>query len=207
MDDADAMSRSTAETGSGDRVRVRSGGRSEKVRAAVGQATLSFLAEGEVAFTVVDVAARAGVGRRTVYRWWPTRDDLLVEALRVHVRRVPTVAASGSWEQDFRALAHDLAEFAADPVEVAIATIMAGGQHPDFNELVLTQWRPAMDSWRDLVQGAVARGEVAESCDPGAVVNTLLARIFFSPLTMRRPLGSGDVDALVDLLLTGTRVR
>lgn len=190
-----------------DRVRVRAGGRSEKIRSAVGQATLAFLAEGQLAFTVVEVAARAGVGRRTVYRWWPTRDDLLIEALQTHVRRVPTVAESGSWEQDLRTLAHELAEFAADPVEIAIATIMAGGQHPDFNRIVLEQWRPAMDSWRDLVRGAIARGEVAESCEPGTVVTTLLAPIFFSPLSMRRSLGAAEVDAVVDLLLSGTRVR
>lgn len=173
----------------------------------MGRATLAFLAEGRVAFTVVDVAARAGVGRRTVYRWWPTRDDLLGEALQEHVRRVPTVPQPTSWERDVRELAHSLAVFAADPVEVAIATIMAGGRHPDFNRMVLDQWRPAMESWRQLVQGAIARGEVAEACEPGVVINTLLAPIFLAPLTMRTPMGPDEVDALVDLLLRGTRAR
>ena len=188
-------------------VRVRSGGRSEAVRAAVGEATLSFLAEGELGFTVVDVAARAGVGRRTVYRWWPTRDDLLVEALQTHVRRVPTMAGTGSWEQDLRELAHRLREFAADPVEMAIATIMAGARFPDFNRMVMDQWQPAIESWRQLVRDAIGRGEVAASCDPGTVINTLLAPIFFSPLTLRTPLGRAQVDALVDLLLAGTSAR
>ena len=60
------------------RARVRAGGRSEKVRQSVGEATLGYLAEGHLTFSIVDVAARAGVGRRTVYRWWPTRHDLPV---------------------------------------------------------------------------------------------------------------------------------
>ena len=190
-----------------ERVRVRAGGRSEKVRQAVGEATLAFLAEGQLAFTVVEVAARAGVGRRTVYRWWPTRDDLLIEALEAHVRRVPTVEDAGSWERDLRGLAHRLAEFAADPVEIAMASIMAGGQHPEFNRIVLEQWRPAMASWRRLVRGAVDRGEVTAECDPGTVIDTLLAPIFYSPLTLRRSMSTAEVDALVDLLLTGTRAR
>ena len=189
------------------RVRVRAGGRSEKVRQAVGEATLGFLAEGKLTFTVVDVAARAGVGRRTVYRWWPTRDDLLIEALEAHVRRVPAVEAAGSWEEDLRALAHRLAEFAADPVEVAIAAIMAGGQHPEFNQMVVEKWGPAMESWRELVRAAADRGEVAEELDPRTVIDTLLAPIFYSPLSVRRPMSAADVDALVDLLLSGTRAR
>lgn len=189
------------------RVRVRAGGRSEKVRQAVGEATLGFLAEGRLTFSIVDVAARAGVGRRTVYRWWPTRHDLLVEALRTHVRRAPVVEAAGSWEENLRALAHRLAEFAAGPVEGAIAAIMAGGQHPEFNQTVLEQWRPAMESWHRLVHVAAERGEVAEGVNPRTVVDTLLVPIVFTPLAMRRPMDRSEVDALVDLLLTGTGAR
>lgn len=78
------------------------------------------------------------MGRRTVYRWWPTREDLLREALGAHVRRVPTVEDSGSWERDLCALADRLAQFAADPVEIALAQLMAGGQHLEFNQMC---WR------------------------------------------------------------------
>lgn len=173
----------------------------------MGEATLGFLAEGRLTFTVVEVAARAGVGRRTVYRWWPTRDDLLVEALRTHVRTAPVVEAAGSWEADLRGLAHRLAEFAAGPVEVSIAALMVGDQHPEFSRMVLEHWRPAMESWRRLVNAAAERGEVSDGIDPGTVIDTLLAPIFYSPLTVRRPLPPSEVDALVDLLLTGTRAR
>lgn len=190
-----------------ERVRIRAGGRSEKVRQAVGEAALAFLAEGQLAFTVVDVAARAGVGRRTVYRWWPTREDLLKEALEAHVRRVPTVEDSGSWERDLRALAHRLAQFAADPVEIALTQLMAGGQHLKFNQMVLAQWQPTMESWRRLVQKAIDRGDVAAERGPGTVIDTLLAPIFYSPLSLQRSMTSAEVDALVDLLLSGTRAR
>ncbi|PVX59599.1 TetR/AcrR family transcriptional regulator [Rhodococcus globerulus] len=187
-----------------DRVRTRSGGRSEQVRRAVGEATLAFLAEGQFNFTMVDVAARAGVGRRTVYRWWPSRDDLLVEALSTHVRKAPTVIDTGSWERDLRTLAHKLAEFASDPIEIAISSIMAGGQNQVFNALVITQWEPSMNTWREFVRRAIDRGEVRAECSPSTIVNSLLAPMFLAPLTLRRSMGEADVDALVDLLLSGT---
>ncbi|WP_241565974.1 TetR/AcrR family transcriptional regulator [Prescottella agglutinans] len=76
------------DSGKAERMRTRSGGRSEKVRVAVGEACLAFLAEGRLDFTTLEVAARAGVSRKTIYRWWPAHNDLLVEALAMHVRQV-----------------------------------------------------------------------------------------------------------------------
>src|SRR5699024_7806531 len=70
------------------RVRTRAGGRSAKVREAVADACLAFLAEGRIDFTMVDVAERAGVSRKTLYRWWPTHEDVLVEGLSRHARQV-----------------------------------------------------------------------------------------------------------------------
>ncbi|MEE2031981.1 TetR/AcrR family transcriptional regulator [Rhodococcus chondri] len=188
-----------------ERTRTRAGGRSEQVRRAVGEATLALLAEGKLDFTMVDVAARAGVGRRTVYRWWPTQDDLLAEALSAHVRRVPTATDTGSWEHDLRALAYDLAEFASDPVEVAIASIMATRQHPAFNALVVSQWEPARNSWHELVRQATRRGEVRSEHDPTTVINALMSPMFLSPLTLGRSLSTQEIDSIVELLLSGTR--
>lgn len=50
-------------------------------------------------------------------------------------------------------------------------------------------------------------GEVAEGLDPRTVIDTLLVPIVFTPLAMRRPMDTSEVDTLVDLLLTGTRAR
>lgn len=82
---------------------------------------------------------------------------------------------------------------------------MAGGQHPEFNQTVLDLWRPAMESWHRLAHDAAERGEVAEGLDLRTVVDTLLAPIIFTPLAMRRPMDAPEVDALVDLLLSGSR--
>ena len=87
------------------RTRQRAGGRSEQVRLAVGRAVHALLAEGRYPFTTVEVAERAEVNRRTLYRWWPTHDLLLAEALHHHVRLVE-VPDTGSWAEDLRVFAH-----------------------------------------------------------------------------------------------------
>ncbi|WP_106398420.1 TetR/AcrR family transcriptional regulator [Actinocorallia populi] len=186
------------------RVRTRSGGRSERVRRAVGEAVLAFLAEGKVAFTTVEVAERAGVSRRTLYRWWPEHDDLLVEALSLHVRKVEP-PDTGSWESDVRAFAHLVAAFAADPVDLAMSGIMAGRRHPDFNALVIDQYRPVLDAWRQMVARAVARGEAGDAHAPGTVVTMLVSPLFLGPLMLGRPSSEDEIDRMVDLVLAATR--
>jgi AcrR family transcriptional regulator len=184
--------------------RVRTGGRSEKVRVAVGEACLRFLAEGRFDFTTVEVAARAGVSRKTIYRWWPTHNDLLVEALSMHVRQVAP-PDTGSWESDVRAFAEQIAEFAASPVEVASAALMASHRYPDFNRLVLEQYRPVQRAWQQMAQRAIDRGEANSDHTPEAMVNTLTAPLFMAPMMLGRRSTPEEVERIVGIVLAATR--
>ena len=186
------------------RVRTRSGGRSERVRRAVGEAVLAFLAEGKIAFTTVEVAERAGVSRRTLYRWWPTHDDLLVEALSLHVRRVEP-PDTGSWESDVRAFAHLVASFAADPVDLAMSGIMAGRRYPEFNALVVDQYRPILKAWWQMAARAAARGEAGDAHTPETVMTMLVSPLFLGPLMLGRRPSDAEIDKMVDLILAATR--
>ena len=62
--------------------------RSEKARKAVIQSTLTLLKRvGFNELTIEAVAARAGVGKATVYRWWPNKAELVIAAFRSCGRR------------------------------------------------------------------------------------------------------------------------
>ncbi|CAM2990498.1 TetR/AcrR family transcriptional regulator [Prescottella defluvii] len=184
--------------------RVRTGGRSEKVRAAVGEACLGFLAEGRLDFTTVEVAARAGVSRKTIYRWWPTHNDLLVEAVSMHVRQVDP-PDTGSWQSDVRAFAEQIAEYADSPVEVASAALMASRRYPDFNQLVLEQYKPVLDAWRQMAQRAIDRGEANADHTPEAMVNALAAPLFMGPMMLGRRASAEELDRIVGIVLAATR--
>lgn len=184
--------------------RVRTGGRSEKVRAAVGEACLGFLAEGRLDFTTAEVAARAGVSRKTIYRWWPTHNDLLVEALSMHVRQVAP-PDTGSWESDVRAFAEQIAEYAAGPVEVASAALMASHRYPEFNELVIEQYRPVREAWQQMAQRAIDRGEANADHTPEAVVNALVGPLFMAPMTLGRRTSAEELERTVGIVLAATR--
>lgn len=183
--------------------RTRSGGRSEQIRLAVGAAVLGLLAEGRVDFTVTEVAERAGISRRTIYRWWPESGDLLAEALKQHVRAV-AVPDSGNWASDAREFAHRIADFAAAPVDLALARVIASGHPSDLAAAVMAHYAPVLDSWNQMFKQALARGEVSRSHSPQTVISTLVAPLFLAPLMTGRAPSPDVVDRLVDLVLVAT---
>ena len=90
---------------------VRTGGRSERVREAVLAAALHELTvNGYAALSVEAVASRAGVNKTTIYRRWPTLDDLLVDALMTWSHDAIPGPDTGSIETDLLALGRELAD-------------------------------------------------------------------------------------------------
>src|SRR3954447_5915107 len=77
--------------------------RSEEARVAILDAVLSLLREHAYADVSCEtIAAQAGVGKQTIYRWWSNKADMVLDALREHARAV-TAPETGSLEGDVRA--------------------------------------------------------------------------------------------------------
>ncbi len=78
--------------------------RSEKARQAILVAALEIAAgDGYAALTIEGIAARAGVGKQTIYRWWPTKADVLLEASAAKAELGVPVDDRGSYAADLRA--------------------------------------------------------------------------------------------------------
>ena len=186
------------------RVRTRTGGRSAEVRRSVRDACLAFLAEGRIDFTMVEMAERAGVSRKTLYRWWPTPEDVLVEGLSTHVRQV-SPPDTGSWVTDVREFANLIATFAADPVEVATTSLLASRRYPEFGKLVVAQYAPVRQEWQQMVHRAVERGEISAEHTSEAVINALVAPLFLAPMMMGRKASDDEIERTVRIILAATR--
>jgi AcrR family transcriptional regulator len=184
--------------------RVRAGGRSERVRRQVGEACLALLTEGRTDFGPADIAARSGVSRATIYRWWPTRTDLLREALSVHTGRRIDPPDTGTWQGDLRGLARKLAAFFSDPAEVAQNAIMASGEAPDYEALVLEIYAPVFDAWRAMIERARSRGELRDDVDADTVLLALASPLLVVPLLFHGTLTATQVRRIADLVHAGT---
>ena len=77
--------------------------RSEASRRAILSAVLDLIADGYAAVTMDAIATRAGVGKQTIYRWWPTKADVLLEAVATKADLNVPVSDHGSYAADLEA--------------------------------------------------------------------------------------------------------
>jgi AcrR family transcriptional regulator len=81
--------------------------RSETSRQAILMAALDLVVEDGYANTTIEgIAARAGVGKQTIYRWWPTKADVVLEASAAKADLHVPVTDHGSYAADLRAFLH-----------------------------------------------------------------------------------------------------
>ncbi|MEU2251907.1 TetR/AcrR family transcriptional regulator [Nocardia xishanensis] len=183
-------------------------GRGPKVRAAVLAATVEELSEhGYGAFTVDNVAQRAGVHKTTVYRRWPDRDALIADALADSVAAEISIPDTGSIEDDLRALARSLVAWINSPSGQAVLTVMvskAAGL-PSPPDSIRHVFRDRIRRALPVVPRAIARGELPSGTDPAELVKTLVAPIYFRVVITGERVTDGTADAAAALAVTAAR--
>src|SRR5207244_2723328 len=101
-------------------------GRSEQARQAVLHAVDNLLVErGFAGVTIEGIAAKAGVAKQTIYRWWSSKTEILMEAYLEDATGYLAPADLGSLDLDLRAYLRRLTAFltTTDPGEVFRALI------------------------------------------------------------------------------------
>jgi AcrR family transcriptional regulator len=155
--------------------------------------------------TVDDVAARAGVGKATVYRRWPSKEDLAVAAMEtLYTAEMPEVD-TGSIRDDLTASYRAALTFVNTPEGAAyIRTSIAESVRDDriaqlYREA--TERREAQS--RATFERAIERGEVRPDIDVDVAVQWLGGLLANRAITHRPMPQVADVDALVDFTLRG----
>ncbi len=138
-----------------------------------------------------------------MHRWWPTKADLVREALSLHTRSLG-VPDTGTWPDDVATLAQRLATFFADPVEVSLNELMASGEHPDYTTTVLQHFQPLFADWRAVVERARRRGELIDDVDADTVLVALVSPLVLMPLLFRRTLTTGEIRRIAELVVSAT---
>lgn len=152
-------------------------------------------------FTVDGVAARAGVARSTVYRHWPDRQALLVDALEHHSTQPPP-PPSGTARQRIEQLVTHLAERFADPQasSMALALIDAAERHGDVRAVHRRFGRQRRAALVAALDAAVRAGEV-RPLDPELVAAALAGAVVYRRAMEEHPLTSEDASRLVASVL------
>jgi AcrR family transcriptional regulator len=176
--------------------------RSEATRQAIFTAALDELEEhGYGALTIEGIAARACAGKQTIYRWWPSKADVVLDAmLDLSTTRI-TVPDTGSLDADLSAfLAATFRE--RGQRKVLIGLMAQAVLDPDFatafRERFLFSRRTAL---RGILDRAVTRGEIRPDVDLELLIDVVYGVLWYRLLVNHVPLSEKSGQDLAALLI------
>lgn len=133
--------------------------RSERADRAILDAALELFAEsGLGGFSIEAVAARAGVGKATIYRRWPGKQDLLLDALATVKSPMPEPAGE-SVRDDLIAMLETMCTDSADPKRTRLLTLLLG-EGETCPRLVRRYKETIVEPRRDMIRSVLRRGIV-----------------------------------------------
>ncbi len=169
------------------------------MRVAVLRSALDELAAvGYPSFAIEGVAARAGVHKTTVYRRWRTRENLLLDAMHERGREQVPIPDTGALRSDLLAYVKAIAASVTAPQgEATIRAVTAIGD-PDspIAKANRTFWAARLDLGGQIVDRAIARGELPPGVDPRVVLEAVVAPLYFRLLLTREPLDERFLERL-----------
>ncbi|MHA0288339.1 TetR/AcrR family transcriptional regulator [Mycobacterium sp. C3-094] len=181
--------------------------RSEKSRQAIVTATRELLLlRGFDRLTIEAVAARAGVGKQTIYRWWPSRHALAADVILADADRIlRPVPATADVVADVCAWAAELAAALTTARGNAMLRFLtvAGIEHPETAQRLRAGFTiPLHDAVRDRLCGAgFGESSVADATD------AIVGGIVHAVLTQGRAFPTDRAESLTRMVLAGLTAR
>jgi AcrR family transcriptional regulator len=172
-------------------------------------ATRELLTTGSYAeLSMESVATRARVGKKTLYRRWPSKAPLVAEAVLEAYGRSGSfpVAQTGDIGTDLRSWLSEHAEFLAEPPNAALVRALvaaAAARQGDGEDLYRQLSEPQLDGLTTRLRQAVEDGELRVDADIDAVATALVSTMLFHALTHPGSGAATRFDGLVAALLRG----
>ena len=190
-----------------DRPRTRAGRpRSQQSRAAVLRATSELMREvGLRAMTTEDIAARSGASKATIYKWWPNKYAVAVEAFLSEMAVESADPDTGSAREDFRLALRGLIHFYTGEYGRAYAQLVGEAQ---FDPKIGAELRDHLvGSRRELVRAiwdrGVARGELRADVDPEVAIDLIFGPAMYRLVAGHAPLDDTAAEAVIDAAIRG----
>jgi AcrR family transcriptional regulator len=186
--------------------------RSERADRAIIDATIALLAqEGGVAGVSIEaVAGRAGVGKTTIYRRWPHKEALIIDALAALKEPIPVLRGESASE-DLRVVARAFMTDKTDRKRLdCYWSIMSGADK--YPQLMARFVREIIEPRREVMREVLRRGIAAGQLRADLDVEVTLWLIMGAVAQRSRALGTAPIpgdfaDRVVDAVLSGIAAR
>lgn len=143
-----------------------------------------FGEEGWAGFSVEAVAKRAGVGKASIYLRWPTKEALLLEALRRHVGGVADVDAGNLRDELVQLAGQLLVSHLGDAGRAALRICLEADRIPGVADHWVAIRESRILAGRAIVRRAIARGELPAGTSVTLLLDTLCGAVINHVLTV-----------------------
>lgn len=182
--------------------------RSEKTKQAILSAAYKLLlGNGFGAVTVEKIAERAGVSKATIYKWWPNKAAVVMDAFfDAAVVRLP-IPDTGSTINDMIIQVNNLAKFLISREGKVINEIIAEGQ---FNQKLAEAYRaiyfkPRRLDSRYILERGISRGELKEDLDIELVIDLIFGPLFYRLLITGDMVDEAFIKDLINYAFKGIK--
>ncbi|MFI6102647.1 TetR/AcrR family transcriptional regulator [Streptomyces sp. NPDC051310] len=194
--------------------------RSERSRRAIHAAALALVGEvGYARTTIEGIAARAGVGKQTIYRWWPSKAAVLLEASLDLARQAEEATGceaggglpdTGDLEADLKLVLRATVDEMNQPSYDAPARALAAESVTDPElcaRFVRELLEPRLQLFVQRLRAAQDAGQVRADVDPRTALELLTGTLAHRWLMRTRPLTHAYADRIVEYTLRGIGPR
>ncbi|MFD0023585.1 TetR/AcrR family transcriptional regulator [Streptomyces sp. NPDC058382] len=175
--------------------------RSESSRRATLEAALALCTEkGYGRVTVEAIAARAGVSKKTIYRWWPSKSAVLLEAFTEALVQATPFTDTGDIAKDlWTHVTGAVNVLSVPPFGPAYAGILSEVHHDDqLAETVRTQLiEPRFEAAVNRLRSAQTQGQIPPGADLRLAVEMLYGPVYYRHV-LRKPMQ--DAEAVATLV-------
>ncbi|MDH6133721.1 AcrR family transcriptional regulator [Kitasatospora sp. MAA4] len=183
--------------------------RNQRARRAILDAALELaVRDGYAKLTVEAIATAAGVGKQTIYRWWPGKAAVLLEAFNDRTGSARELPDTGDIAADITASTQAVIRLLDTDLGTVWRALLAEAQtDPRFaEELRSTFFEPRNQCWQERFEAAVTAGQLRADIPTRTMIEMLFGPVYYRLLIGATPLDPDDT-ARIDYFLNGLKAR
>jgi AcrR family transcriptional regulator len=184
--------------------------RNERSRRAILAATIELVAElGYEKASIEGIARRAGVGKQTIYRWWPSKGAVVLEALDDSLSDVVGFPDSGDIIEDLRVQMTGVSQLFRTELGAVYQGLIAAAQSDSALSRAHAEQviEPAVAACHARLAIAQQRGELRSDIDVQALIDMLWGALYYRLLLHVTPLENRQVDDVLKIAFEGLRAH
>ena len=157
--------------------------------------------------TVEAIAQKAGAGKATIYKWWPSKAHVALDAFLVRMKATVAAPGTGSAKADFTIRLESPIQFFDTPTgRIYSQYIIEGQSVPEFMALFHERFlTPGREGIKAIRRRGVERGEIRAGLDADLVLDLVYGSTIFRLMVGHGPLNDDEAERMIEALFDGAR--